>query len=115
MRSLVILFCPPESALSGCVFWFNAWKFDEKFVPRHREQEFARLGAVLSGIQCPVTYIYGDQSIVVSRQLAHGIVKHLRHGHGPIAVPQSHHHVLLDQPLSLIAALRTLLYQRVGV
>jgi pimeloyl-ACP methyl ester carboxylesterase len=87
-----------------------SWKFDEKFVPRHRGQEFARIASVLSGIQCPVTYIYGDQSIVVSRELAQGIVKHLQHGRGPIAIPQSHHHVLLDQPLSLISALKALLY-----
>jgi pimeloyl-ACP methyl ester carboxylesterase len=87
-----------------------SWKFDEKFVPRHREQDFARLASVVPLIQCPVTYIYGDQSIVVSRELAQGIVKNLKHGHGPIAVPQAHHHVLLDQPLSLVAALKAVLY-----
>lgn len=86
------------------------WKFDEKFVPRHTEEDRARVPTVLSGIVAPVTLIYGDQSIVVSRKLAHGIVKYLRHGHGPIAIPQSHHHVLLDQPLSLVSALKALLY-----
>ena len=86
------------------------WKFDEKFFPRPREEERERIGATLAAIDVPVTYIYGDQSIVVSRELAHAIVKRLKHGRGPVAVPQSHHHVLLDQPLSLIAALKALLY-----
>ena len=86
------------------------WKFDENFVPRHREEERERIGTTLSAIDTPVTFIYGDQSIVVSRELAHAIVKRLKHGRGPVAVPQSHHHVLLDQPLSLVAALKAALY-----
>ena len=86
------------------------WKFDENFVPRHREEERERVGTTLASIDAPVTFIYGDQSIVVSRELAHAIVKRLKHGSGPIAVPQSHHHVLLDQPLSLVAALKAVLY-----
>ncbi|HET9444824.1 MAG TPA: alpha/beta hydrolase, partial [Steroidobacteraceae bacterium] len=61
-------------------------------------------------IQAPVTFIYGDASAIVSRQHAHDIVSCFRNGHGPIAIPQSHHHVLLDQPLSLVAALRAVLY-----
>jgi pimeloyl-ACP methyl ester carboxylesterase len=86
------------------------WKFDENFVPHHREEERERVGTKLAAIDIPVTYIYGDQSIVVSRELAHAIVKSLKQGRGPIAVPQSHHHVLLDQPLSLVAALKAVLY-----
>jgi pimeloyl-ACP methyl ester carboxylesterase len=86
------------------------WKFDENFVPRFREEERERVAAALAAIDLPVTFIYGDQSVVVSRELAHAIVKRLKHGRGPIAVPQSHHHVLLDQPLSLIATLKATLY-----
>ena len=86
------------------------WKFDETFVPRQLLPNVDDLIAMLAGIRCPTTFIYGDQSVVVSRELAHAIVSHLQQGHGPIAVPQSHHHVLLDQPLSLIAALKAVLY-----
>ena len=86
------------------------WKFDENFVPRHTEQDRERAAAALALVDLPVTYIYGDQSIVVSRALAQAIVKRLKHARGPIAIPQSHHHVLLDQPLSLVAALKALLY-----
>lgn len=86
------------------------WKFDESFVPRFRDEERERVAATLAAIDVPITFIYGDQSVVVSRELAHAIVKRLKHGRGPIAVPQSHHHVLLDQPLSLVAALKAVLY-----
>lgn len=86
------------------------WKFDENFVPRFRDEERERVASALAAIDLPVTFVYGDQSIVVSRELAHAIVKRLKHGRGPIAVPQSHHHVLLDQPLSLVAALKAVLY-----
>jgi len=65
---------------------------------------------MLESIRCPVNYLYGDLSIVVTRQLAHGIVARLQQGRGPVAIPQSHHHVMLDQPLSLVAALKAILY-----
>jgi pimeloyl-ACP methyl ester carboxylesterase len=83
------------------------WKFDENLLPKHDD---AKPAAVLARIAVPVTFIYGDASAIVSRQHAHEIVSHIRNARGPIAIPQSHHHVLLDQPLSLVAALRGVLY-----
>jgi len=83
------------------------WKFDERLMPKHDD---AKARDILGAIQAPVTFIYGDASAIVSRQHAHDIVSCLRNGHGPIAIPESHHHVLLDQPLSLVAALRGVLY-----
>ena len=83
------------------------WKFDGNLMPRWDGPSAAN---VLSGIDIPVAFIYGDDSAVVSRQHARDIVGHLRHPTGPIEIPQSHHHVLLDQPLSLVSALRALLY-----
>jgi pimeloyl-ACP methyl ester carboxylesterase len=83
------------------------WKFDERLMPKHDD---AKARDILGAIEAPVTFIYGDASAIVSRQHAHDIVGCLRNGHGPIAIPESHHHVLLDQPLSLVAALRAALY-----
>ena len=83
------------------------WKFDERLMPKHDD---AKARDILGAIEAPVTFIYGDASAIVSRQHAHDIVSCFRNGHGPIAIPQSHHHVLLDQPLSLVAALRGVLY-----
>ena len=83
------------------------WKFDERLIPKHDD---AKATEILAQIAAPVTLIYGDASAIVSRQHAHEIMSYIRNGHGPIAIPQSHHHVLLDQPLSLVAALRAVLY-----
>lgn len=83
------------------------WKFDGNLKPRLGEPKGADL---LSKIRVPVAFVYGDDSAIVSRQHAHDIVKHLANGRGPIAVPECHHHVMLDQPLSLVAVLRALLY-----
>jgi len=86
------------------------WKFDENFVPRQLESDAATAASILARIDAPVTYVYGDLSIVVVRDEARAIVKLLKHGRGPIAIPQSHHHVMLDQPLSLVSALKGILY-----
>ena len=84
------------------------WKFEDNCWPRNEDaQEWA---ALLARIAAPAAFIYGDDSAVVGRTHAHAIVKHLPTGRGPIAVPQSHHHVMLDQPLALIAALKGVLY-----
>lgn len=84
-----------------------SWKFDDTR-PRLKVQR--NLSSMLASITVPVAYVYGDDSAVVSHELAHDIVRHIPDCHGPIAIPESHHHVLLDQPLSLVSALRALLY-----
>ena len=86
------------------------WKFDDTLIQRRLTRTPEEAAVMLARIQVPTTFIYGDQSIVASRDLAHAIVRCLKHGRGPVAVPQSHHHVLLDQPLALIAALKAVLY-----
>ncbi|WP_129641694.1 alpha/beta fold hydrolase [Peristeroidobacter agariperforans] len=83
------------------------WKFDDTGPRRvvHRN-----VAGMLRRIETPVSYIYGDHSLVVSHEHAAEIVAHIPNSRGPIAIPESHHHVMLDQPLSLIATLRALLY-----
>lgn len=83
------------------------WKFDDTR-PRLRVQR--NLWSMLASIETPTAYVYGDSSAVVSHELANEIVSLIPKCRGPIAIPESHHHVLLDQPLSLVAALRALLY-----
>ena len=83
------------------------WKFDPQLIPKHDD---AKATDILAKIKAPVTFIYGDASAIVSRKHAHEIVRHIPNACGPIAIPQSHHHVLLDQPLSLVSALRAALY-----
>ncbi len=88
------------------------WKFDELFTP-HRDDpavEARQIEAVLQRVNIPVTIVYGEKSVVCPPALAKAIVSRLPNGRGPVEVPESHHHVLLDQPLALVAALRAALY-----
>jgi pimeloyl-ACP methyl ester carboxylesterase len=85
------------------------WKFDESFMPRSVHEDPETNARLLASIRCPVTYIYGALSIVVSPQLAQAIVERIPHAYGPIAIPRAHHHVMLDQPLELVEALKTAL------
>jgi hypothetical protein len=41
--------------------------------------------------------------------LADRIGKALRNGRGPVVIPAAHHHVPVNQPLALVAAMRALL------
>ena len=41
--------------------------------------------------------------------MAERIVADLPDGRGPFAIPGAHHHMMIDQPLALIALLRGLL------
>ncbi len=84
-----------------------SWKFDANFAPRQNEPDGS---TYLERIELPLSYVYGELSVVATRERAHAIVRHARNARGPIAIPQSHHHVMLDQPLALVAALRALLY-----
>lgn len=83
------------------------WKFDDTGTGGvvHRN-----VASMLKSIVTPLSYVYGDQSLVVSHEHAAQIVAHIPNCRGPIAIPESHHHVMLDQPLSLVSALRALLY-----
>jgi len=83
------------------------WKFDAGLPPGgSRETDGEQM---LARITCPVDYVYGDSSVVASRERAERIVRAIRRARGPIAIPAGHHHLMFDQPLTLISTLRALL------
>ena len=82
------------------------WKFDENFRPRALQPDSEQLARIV----VPLTFMHGELSVGVSRERAAAVMKYVRHGRGPIAIPGSHHHVMLDQPLALVTALRAVLY-----
>jgi len=51
----------------------------------------------------------GEASAVVSADRARRIVAAIAGARGPVTLPQAGHHLMLDQPLALIGALRALL------
>jgi pimeloyl-ACP methyl ester carboxylesterase len=84
------------------------WKFDDKPIGKTMGDQVAE-GDLLQEIQLPVDYIAGELSEVVPPALADRIGKALRNGRGPIVIPAAHHHVPVNQPLALVAAMRALL------
>jgi pimeloyl-ACP methyl ester carboxylesterase len=83
------------------------WKFDPTMPSGLSYEEPG--DTLLAAVHRPVHYVYGEASAVVSAALAQRIVQQLPQGHGPIGIPGGHHHLMVDEPLALIATLRALL------
>lgn len=110
---------PPENAAADYVLDYIAhhslqaheggfrWKFADHLPPGLNEQDG---GAMLGRIRVPVTYMFGEHSVLGLDGRPARIVEHIQGARGPIAIPEAHHHVMLDQPLATIAALRAELY-----
>jgi len=84
------------------------WRFDPNMW--NKLDRSAMEGATFGGrpkVEVPLAHIYGDRSVIISRRaempslLPEDILE--------IAIPDSAHHVMVDQPLALVAALRALL------
>jgi pimeloyl-ACP methyl ester carboxylesterase len=83
------------------------WKFDEKPVGSVGWEQVAE-GELLKDIELPMDFIAGEFSEVVPPALAQRVGEALRNGRGPIVIPSAYHHVPVDQPLALVAAMRAL-------
>jgi pimeloyl-ACP methyl ester carboxylesterase len=90
--------------------WY--WKFDPR-VFALPEQEFGTtdpepLERMLDGLRCRTGYLWCENGIV-PKQMAQ-IIQSVLQLRGPfVELPDSGHHPMLDHPLALVAALRTLL------
>ena len=82
------------------------WHADPRlpFTPSERDGP-----AMLRRVATRVDFLYGELSAVVDAQRAADTVACLRRVRGPVVVPEAHHHMMIDQPLAFIAALRALL------
>lgn len=83
-----------------------AWKFDTELSSGAPEPDGA---AVLARIAIPVDCVTGALSVVTRAARAQRIVQRLALGRGPVVVPEAGHHLMLDQPLAMVAAIRALL------
>ncbi len=83
------------------------WKFDGAAMGTRRFGEPFR--EYLQAVRCRAALIFGEKSALVSRETA----SYMSSLMGPLApiveVPEAQHHVMLDQPLAFVAALRMLL------
>jgi pimeloyl-ACP methyl ester carboxylesterase len=83
------------------------WKFDGAAMGTRRFGEPFR--EYLQAVQCRAALVFGEKSALVSRGTA-SYMSSLMGPRAPIVeVPEAQHHVMLDQPLAFVAALRMLL------
>ena len=85
-----------------------SWRFDPRLWDRmergDRDQE-----AELAGVRCPIAFVWGEQSKLMGEDVVAYTRAHAPPGSPFFAIPQAEHHVLLDQPIALVSALRGLL------
>ena len=83
------------------------WNFDSEAMGSRRFGEPVR--EYLQAVGCRAALIFGEKSALVSRETA-SYMSSLMGPRAPVVeVPEARHHVMLDQPLGFVAALRMLL------
>ena len=83
------------------------WKFDSEAMGARRFGEPVR--EYLQAVGCRAALIFGEKSALVTRETA-SYMSSLMGPRAPVVeVPEARHHVMLDQPLAFVAALRMLL------
>jgi pimeloyl-ACP methyl ester carboxylesterase len=82
------------------------WKFDPAV---HLPAKPEALHEHLAGVRCRVALLRGEKSIVVPPETGEYMYQLLRRNAPLVSIPEAHHHLMLDQPLACIAALRALL------
>lgn len=81
------------------------WKFDP-YLFAHTP---VAMRDQLQSVSCRVALLRGELSVVVPPDIAE-YMDELLGGRAPvISIPEAHHHLILDQPIAFVAALRTLL------
>jgi pimeloyl-ACP methyl ester carboxylesterase len=82
------------------------WKFDphvfDRFPPK-------TLHDYLAHVRCRVALLRGEMSAIVPPETAQYMYELLNRNAPLVEIPQAYHHLILDQPLAFIAALRALL------
>jgi pimeloyl-ACP methyl ester carboxylesterase len=81
------------------------WKFD----PHLFTYTLAAMNEQLAAVKCRVAVLRGEHSVVVPPDTAAYMYELMGRVSPVVTIPEAHHHMLLDQPLSFVTALRTLL------
>jgi pimeloyl-ACP methyl ester carboxylesterase len=82
------------------------WKFDPRvFIKFSTEM----MSDYLASARCRVALFRGERSVVVPPETGDYMYELLNRSAPLIEIPEAHHHLIIDQPLAFIAALRALL------
>lgn len=89
---------------SGQMGW--TWRFDPFIWSKMDFSGAWESGALLAAAKCRLAFVWGQQSKLMQDDVIDYSRAHAAFGTPFVAVPEAEHHVLLDQPLALVAALR---------
>ncbi len=84
------------------------WKFDPGLWSK---LDRSAMNEVSNANAAPLAHIYGDKSNIMRRRASGGVSPSspIPASAPHIAIPDSEHHIMVDQPLALVAAIRSLL------
>jgi pimeloyl-ACP methyl ester carboxylesterase len=85
------------------------WRFDPFIWSKMDFSQAMDSAAALAAAKCRLAFIWGEQSMLMRADVVEYSREHAAFGTPFFAVPEAEHHVLLDQPLALVAALRGLI------
>ena len=84
------------------------WKFDPS-IWRRFDMEGTPPSEMIKNVSCPLAIMRGEDSAIAVDTVWAYMQELLGPGVPFISIPHAHHHVMLDQPLAFVSALRTLL------
>jgi pimeloyl-ACP methyl ester carboxylesterase len=82
------------------------WKFDPRVFIRF---SLRPMSDYLANARCRVALFRGELSFLVPPETGDYMYELLNRNAPVVEIPQAHHHLILDQPLAFIAALRAIL------
>ena len=85
------------------------WRFDPFIWSKMDFSGAWESGALLAAAKCRLAFVWGQQSKLMQDDVIDYSRAHAAFGTPFVAVPEAEHHVLLDQPLALVAALRAVI------
>jgi pimeloyl-ACP methyl ester carboxylesterase len=83
------------------------WKFDPSLWSHHFS--IGDTAACLRSTRCRIAIMRGEDSVLMPPEVGAYMYSLLGHAAPVIDIPHAQHHVMLDQPLAFVAALRALL------
>jgi pimeloyl-ACP methyl ester carboxylesterase len=83
-----------------------SWKFDPQMWGRFA---IGDLGDLLEQMACPIALMWGERSNLMGQETMDYMFAKVPAGFKRVAIPDADHHVMIDQPLAFVAAVRGLL------
>lgn len=85
------------------------WKFDPSVFTRRADPAADDFGELLARVRCRVAVLHGELSEIVGDEVTDYMAERLGRTAPFVEIPRAHHHLILDQPLPFVAAVRALL------